>query len=234
MDWIMPILLASCKDLTNASTSKAAFLRFSLDRSPKLLWTTGGKGDSIETMACCDCCKEVLLDRLEALGPMDATPCGCMSLVVCSVVSRARLPLAMALVRGRGGCGACCCGGVGARPVPALAPPPFEFWLAGAGAPAFSLCDFWLIVACRKQVWNSADESNEDDSRHLFGPQSCQQLRSGAITAQCAWLRVAWFDAEPNVINATERKNRNHLILTEKSIDREAIASLVSLHSKRL
>ena len=59
-------------------------------------------------------------------------------------------------------------------------------------------------------------------------------MRSGAITAQCAWLRVAWFDAEPNVINATERKNRNHLILTEKSIDSEAIILFVSLHSKRL
>lgn len=36
----------SARDLTRASTSRAAFLRFSYDRSPRARWTSGGRGDS--------------------------------------------------------------------------------------------------------------------------------------------------------------------------------------------
>ena len=36
----------SAKDLTIASTSSAAFFRFSYDRSPNARWTSGGRGDS--------------------------------------------------------------------------------------------------------------------------------------------------------------------------------------------
>ena len=43
-------LLASCNDLINASISNAAFLRFSLDRSPNDRCTMGGNGDSIDTL----------------------------------------------------------------------------------------------------------------------------------------------------------------------------------------
>ena len=49
MDEIMGRLFASERDLTNCSISRAAFLRFSYERSPRERWTRGGRGDSTET-----------------------------------------------------------------------------------------------------------------------------------------------------------------------------------------
>ena len=69
-----------------ASISRAAFFRFSLDRSPSSLCTTGGRGDSVEiTGGCWEA--DVIVDG------------------VCEIDPATKLPVTLTLSEGGGGPG---------------------------------------------------------------------------------------------------------------------------------
>lgn len=64
---------ASARDLTSASTSKAAFFRLSYDRSPSARCTSGGRGDSTDNApGFMTLDVFVALDKIVVVSPMVA------------------------------------------------------------------------------------------------------------------------------------------------------------------